>query len=121
MVIDDESSIRAVLRMLIETLGHEATVASDGRTGVELFQSALLPDQEPFRIVITDLVMKGMKGDDVKDAIRQLRPKTKVVLCTGYSNEPMAMHPQDHGFDGALIKPFDKDYFARLIGELLLS
>ena len=117
LLIDDEESIRDIIQYMLESMNHYVVVAPDGQKGVELFRSALT--DQPFAIVITDLVMLNMDGRGVRDAIHELDSRTKVVICSGYSNDVAVQNPQEHGFSGALVKPFQRNFLEKLINGLL--
>ena len=85
LYIDDEPLLRELLIHLIECCGHRAQVASDGESGVEMFQRAQ-NDGRPFDIVITDLGMPYMDGRQVAQAVKSESPTTPVILLTGWGS-----------------------------------
>ena len=97
LVIDDDKAIRRIIFLLLEQLGYNVTVAEDGKKGIELFNSISGID-----LVITDIRMPGMDGNEVGKYIRNsVKPDTPVIAITAY--------PDDIGegvFDFSLIKPF---------------
>jgi len=85
LVIDDEESIRLLLRVSLEHKGYEVFVAEDGERGVEIFE------QERPPIVLTDIKMPGMTGIEVLKQIRQIDPDTRVIVITGHGEVESAV------------------------------
>ena len=81
LVIEDEESIRRFLSTGLTHLGHSARLAADGAEGLALFA------KEPFDVVLTDLGLPGMSGEDVARTIASQSPKTPVILLTGWSHQ----------------------------------
>jgi CheY-like chemotaxis protein len=97
LVIDDEKNILNILQTLLVKLDFEVRVAHDGREGIELFE-----DGHDFDLVITDIRMPRVDGNQVAKHIRGSgRPDTPIVAISGYGKEI------DKGlFDFSITKPF---------------
>jgi CheY-like chemotaxis protein len=89
LLIDDDPHLLKPLREILELEGHRITTAGDGTTGIGLFRQAL-EEHEPFDLVITDLGMPRMDGREVAKAIKELSPRTPVILLTGWGQRPDA-------------------------------
>jgi two-component system capsular synthesis sensor histidine kinase RcsC len=87
LVIDDDSEIRVVLADLLRLLGYEADVAADGAAGLELFERG------EYTVVLTDLIMPGMNGWQVADAVRRRDNQIAVIMVSG----SLAAGDQDRG------------------------
>ena len=81
LVIDDEASIRAFAGRALGAAGYDVAVASDGADALRL-----LDKHPPFNLFLVDLVMPGMRGDELGRQLRQLDPDVKVLYFTGYSD-----------------------------------
>ena len=77
LIIDDDESVRELFVDFMWSLGHEPTVAVDGREGVARFKLDC-PDA-----VITDLVMPGLNGWDVVTHIRSMNERAAIVVVSG--------------------------------------
>ncbi|HWA26925.1 MAG TPA: response regulator [Lacunisphaera sp.] len=77
LVIDDDSSIRIMLRQALEKGGHEVTVAEDGQKGLAAQKQA------PAELVITDLIMPGMEGIETIMELRKRSPNLKIIAMSG--------------------------------------
>lgn len=82
MIIDDEESIRALLRTTLEAAGHEVKEASNGRIGLELYRF------RPTDLVITDILMPEMNGLDMLLELTHEFPHAKVIAISGAGEEP---------------------------------
>ena len=61
----------------------------------------------PFELVILDLTIPGgMGGKEAIQKILQIDPEAKVMVSSGYSNDPVMAHYKKHGFSGIIAKPF---------------
>jgi DNA-binding response OmpR family regulator len=83
LVIDDEESIRAMLRQWLETIGYEVVEAADGEAGVEIFNA--LFSQDPIDLVIVDAEMPKKSGLDVIQELMVDFPGVKIIAITGSS------------------------------------
>jgi CheY-like chemotaxis protein/anti-sigma regulatory factor (Ser/Thr protein kinase) len=89
LLIDDDPHLLKPLREILELEGHRITTAGNGPAGIGLFRQAI-EDKEPFDLVITDLGMPGMDGREVARTIKEISPRTPVVLLTGWGQRPDA-------------------------------
>jgi CheY-like chemotaxis protein len=100
LVVDDESNMRFLLRMVLEAEGYEVTEASHGATALELVREER-PD-----LVVTDLMMPVMNGRELIERLRSDDETAEIPILVISSN-PNADVPG--GADAALRKPFDHD------------
>jgi CheY-like chemotaxis protein len=77
LVIDDNASVCEALCELLWMIGFEASGAMSGPQGLALF------DQRAFDLVTTDLMMPGMTGWEVVEAVRKRAPATQIIMITG--------------------------------------
>src|SRR4030095_14845850 len=80
LVIDDEPSVRKVLRDILATFGFQTDAVGDGPAGIEQFR------QQGYHVVVTDLLMAGMTGVEVATKLRDIDPNVGVILLTGSSS-----------------------------------
>ena len=85
LVIDDEESIRTLLRISLIHKGYDVTTAEDGEKGLRAFERQRHP------IVITDIKMPGMDGLQVLSKIRRIDPDTRVIVITGHGDMQSAI------------------------------
>lgn len=85
LVIDDEESIRLLLRVSLSHKGYEVILAEDGEKGIKAFEQTRPP------IVITDIKMSGMDGIEVLKRIKQLDTDTRIIVVTGHGEMATAI------------------------------
>ncbi len=85
MVVDDEESILESTRELLLDYGYLVNTFADGQTAMDAFMA----DPHRFDLIITDMTMPKMTGEDLARSILNIRPDLPVILCTGY-NERMS-------------------------------
>lgn len=119
LVLDDEEEILGVYERLLAGLGLAYKGTTDGEQTVQTYEAARASG-EGFDGVIMDLTIPGGTGG--REAVRKLLdldPQARVIVASGYSNDPVLANPQDFGFQGALKKPFDKAALREALTELL--
>jgi signal transduction histidine kinase len=114
LVVDDEMVIRSLAAASLRKLGYHAIEAADAEEGLEV-----LHDTEAVDLLVTDIGLPGMNGQDFADEARRLRPGLKVLFITGYADTQM------HG-DGelaiglhVLTKPFTMATLSARIRDIL--
>ena len=116
LVIDDEESVRNVLKSMIEICGHEVETACNPQKGLSIFTEAFKNGQK-FDIVIIDLTMPGYpEGDKVIKDFIKVDKNIKTIACSGYSDGQVMTNYKSFGFNGRLEKPFN---FRRVKEEIV--
>jgi DNA-binding NarL/FixJ family response regulator len=75
---------------------------------------------EPIDLTIMDLTIPGGTGG--KDAVRELlklNPAAKIIVSSGYSNDPIMAHYKEYGFSAAIVKPYQLQELSKVINQLL--
>jgi PAS domain S-box-containing protein len=85
LIIDDESSVREVTALQVQRLGFQATLAEDGRLGLDRY----LETPQDFAIVLLDVTMPNLDGTQVLREIHRANPRQRVVLMSGYDQEEL--------------------------------
>jgi signal transduction histidine kinase/CheY-like chemotaxis protein len=81
LVIEDEESVRRFLAAGLTQLGHRPHLAADGQEGLAAFAA------ESFDVVLTDLGLPGMSGEEVARTVSRHSPQLPVILLTGWSDQ----------------------------------
>jgi DNA-binding NtrC family response regulator len=100
LVVDDEEVLQDVLATLVRQAGHQAVVARSGEEGLTYLR------QEPFDLVLLDLMLPGMSGIEVLRQIRHEWPDVVVVVVTAYSSIEGAIEAMRQGAFHYIPKPF---------------
>jgi PAS domain S-box-containing protein len=103
LVVDDEETVRTVTARILETLGFTVVLASDGREALEIYR------REPsrFTIVLLDLTMPHMDGEETFRQLRHLNPGVRVVLMSGFNQQEAVSRFTGKGLAGFVQKPFE--------------
>jgi CheY-like chemotaxis protein len=117
LVVDDDASVRALLRDLLESEGHEVRTAADGFAALRAV-SAARPD-----CVVLDVMMPGMDGHEVLARLRSRDggASLPVVMLTAAADDAHAWRAWSGGADVFLGKPFDGEELLRCLGRLCTS
>ncbi|WP_224984495.1 hybrid sensor histidine kinase/response regulator [Geomonas agri] len=118
LVMDDEDVIRQLAEGMLLHLGHQVQTCADGAEAVELYQQALR-NGTPFNLVLADLTIPGgMGGREAAQQILALDPQARLVVMSGYSNDPVMASFREYGFVKALHKPFGVEALTALLQSL---
>ena len=119
LVMDDDALVREAATASLQELGYAAEGAPDGLTAVALYEKAL-GTEASFDVVLVDLTVHGgLGGEATLRALREIDPRVKVVVASGYGNDPVVECYAEHGFSGALTKPYRLSELERLLSRLL--
>jgi PAS domain S-box-containing protein len=102
LVVDDETSVRAVTKLYLEKAGFQVLTAEDGRVGVDLFAE----HADEIVLVLLDVTMPRLSGEDCYRELRRLRRDVCVVLTSGYSEHDVTQRFAGKGLAGFIQKPF---------------
>jgi DNA-binding NtrC family response regulator len=112
LIVDDEAAIRMLLCHALERSGFSALEAASGPEAIEVAQEC----DQSIAALVSDVVMPGMSGPELARNLGAARPGIKVVLMSGYTDQPPSMEP---GWE-FLQKPFSPatlcDKLERLCG-----
>ncbi len=111
LVVDDEEVIRRNLYDILSMEGHHVTVASGGEQGIEIFKGG------NFDLVFTDLGMPEVSGWQVAKTVKQINPKTPVVIITGWGATLDKRKLKKNGVDFQISKPFRINQLLGLVSE----
>ena len=103
LVIEDEQRLRRNLQLLLESEGYTVSAAADGHEGI------LLLSQEPYDVVITDIMMEGINGFQVMEHVAAHSPETQTIVITGYASTESATEALRKGAYDYIAKPFEID------------
>ena len=88
LVVEDEEALRKLVRTVLLRLGYRVTVAANGAQALHMVEAkGLKPD-----MVITDVVMPGMRGPVMVERLRKKQPGLKALYMSGYTNNAIVHH-----------------------------
>ncbi len=119
LVMDDEDLVREMAIGMLEHLGCEARGARDGGEAIEMYMDAAAGGT-PFDLVVMDLTVPGkMGGREACARLLGIDPGARVVVCSGYSSDPVMSDHTAYGFLGKLAKPFQLKELKRVMDQAL--
>lgn len=126
LIIDDEQDIRDALQMVLESVGHDVKLVSNGDDAVELQR------REPADLIITDIIMPGKDGVDTIREIRQEFPGTRIIAISGGGGvQPADYAPEaitttaylaaakQAGADMVITKPFERKDLIKAVADMI--
>ena len=118
VVMDDEEMVLKLLEAMLSDQGHTVICCRDGDECLTLFEQAL-HDGVPVDLTIMDLTIPGgMGGKECAQKILKITPDARLVVASGYSNDPVMSNHQAYGFMAALSKPFTIEDVCSTIAKL---
>jgi len=115
LLIDDEEAITRVGSMSLARLGYQVTTYTNSREALAAFEA----NPETYDIVIADLTMPNMSGDELAQHLLAVRAETPIVLCTGYSGTLPREKALEIGVADYLEKPIEMRTLARVVRRIL--
>lgn len=115
LVADDEEVVRELVRRTLERAGIEVLLAEDGAQAVEVFAE----QGDRIDLVLLDMAMPRLGGDEAHREIQRRRPGTKVVLSSGYNEQDATSGLAGRAWSAFLQKPYTSAQLLRVLAELL--
>ena len=112
LFVDDDQMVLEIGSLMLQKLGYNVITASKGQVAIEIFKKIKVA------FVILDMRMPGMNGDEICRQLKKIKPKTKILLVSGYRGGYSEKDLIRIGFDGFLQKPFDLKQLSEKIEDL---
>lgn len=118
LLMDDDSSVCTICKNLLESIKCPVSVAHNTSEAIKLFSQAD-KDEIPFDIAILDLTIPGEAGgiETVKELLA-INKRTKMVVSSGYSDNPVMANYKEYGFSAVLAKPYTLDKLMTMLQSL---
>ena len=112
LIVDDEESITEIFQFILEDEGYTVDTASSGQEALSLAESQ-------YDLVVLDINIHDISGDQVAKEILKRHTDVKIVMMTGYPELVESIRTLDIDIADILVKPFSPDVLQRLIKEVL--
>jgi CheY-like chemotaxis protein len=115
LIVDDEDVVRQTAATILEECGYRVLLACDGAEAI----AVLRQQHASIDAVLLDMAMPKMSGRECYTELKRIAPGVRVVLSSGYRNDPRVAELTRQGIDGFLEKPYTMPEMARLMSEVL--
>jgi CheY-like chemotaxis protein len=115
LIADDEESVCAVGKLMLERIGFKVFTAANGREALVVFRR--YADEIDF--VLLDLTMPHLNGDQVFSELRRIKPEIKVILSSGYNEQDATQRFSGKGLAGFIQKPYNMERLRATIKQVL--
>ena len=116
LVVEDDASVRRLAVLGLRSNGYTVLEASDAVEALELAATAASID-----LLVSDVVMPGMRGPELAARLREMRPTTRLLLVSGHADSSEAFRDDSGQAIALLPKPFTPERLARKVREVLDS
>jgi CheY-like chemotaxis protein len=114
LAVDDEPGVLALVRRCLDDERVTLFEATGGKEALEQ-----IPKNPPLNLLITDLRMPGMEGDELARQVRALDPDLKVLYLTSHADRLFGVKPQLWAEEAYLDKPFTREGLREAVAQLL--
>jgi signal transduction histidine kinase/CheY-like chemotaxis protein len=115
LVVEDDAAVRSIVSTMLADHGYEIVDAADGEEAIRQFGAS----ERPIQLIVSDLMMRGLNGQQTVERIRDIEPATKALYMSGYTGDSL-VRSGDLGDGTTFIqKPFTSDELATCVRDLL--
>ncbi|RJO67377.1 MAG: response regulator [Myxococcales bacterium] len=109
LIVDDERGMRVTLAEFLTDEGHDVAAVDDALKAIQLVA------EQPFDVVVTDIIMPYFDGVDLLQAVRAAHPRIQVILITGEPFLDAGTPPRPAGAFAYLAKPVTRERICRVV------
>ena len=115
LLVDDEEMIIDVGTQILKKLGYEVLAARNGKEAIDIYRQ----NRQEVAMVILDLIMPHMGGEETFDLLKEIDPQVKVLLSSGYSLDGQTTEILKRGCSGFIQKPFRMVDLSRKLRQII--
>ena len=119
LIIDDESEVREVLRLHLESANYNVIEATDGEEGVNMMKSG--SNLLQVGMIICDIRMPKVNGIEAIDFLKKNAPSIPIIVVTGYPDSDLAVSLLKKGVKDYMVKPIEKAKLLEKVAEVLAA
>jgi PAS domain S-box-containing protein len=119
MIMDDNEMVRNMAKAMLSRLGYEIELAADGEEAIGIYKKTLATGSQADLIIMDLTIPGGMGGEDAVKEILAINPEAKILVSSGYSNDPIMANYTDYGFCGAIVKPYQLQEINTILQDVL--
>jgi two-component system cell cycle sensor histidine kinase/response regulator CckA len=111
-VVDDDEGIQRFAARVLRQAGYDVVTASDGLEAIRVVET-----QPRFDLFVLDVMMPGMRGDELARRLHDRDPSIKVLYFTGYADQFFALRPTLRENETLLVKPVTMSEFLEAVSH----
>ncbi|MFN9742753.1 MAG: sigma-54-dependent transcriptional regulator, partial [Acidobacteriota bacterium] len=115
LIAEDDPDLRDLLQDELEDAGYDTSICINGQKALEQIEKT----NEQIDLLLTDIRMPGLSGDELLEKIRELRPEVPVIIITAFGSVEQAVELVKAGAFQYLTKPFDTDDLLQTVNNAL--
>jgi len=115
LVVEDDPDLREALCQTLTMAGYEALEAENAEVALSIL------DNRKLSLIISDVQMPGMHGDELLKLVKQRSPETPFVLVTAFGNVTKAVEAMQAGAADYILKPFEAEVLIEMVDRLALT
>lgn len=117
--MDDEAAIRLLAERMLARGGNTVATAPDASRAIAQYKQAM-EEGHPFDVVIMELISPGgPSGRQAVQALLAIDPLARVIVCSGYIENPAMANPTAYGFKAAVPKPYSVSALCEAVARVL--
>ena len=121
LIMDDDQTVRDVVRQMLVMRGYDVEESVDGEESITKYISNMKAGT-PFDMVIMDLTIPGgMGGKEAALEVLKIDKNAKIIVSSGYSEDPVMVDYKKHGFVASVGKPFEFAELGRMLNSVMTS
>lgn len=115
LLVDDEETVRTVAKRMLERIGLKVLLAHDGVDAIEVYRQ----NQSQIEVVLLDMMMPQLSGEETYSELRLINPEVKVILCSGYNEQVIADCVGDPKRIAFIQKPYQPAQLVEKLRQML--
>jgi len=115
LIVDDEIIIRKTAQKILNLCGYETIIAANGREAIEIYKN----DYEKINLIILDMVMPEMSGKEVYIALKEINPKLRTLMASGFIQDERVIASMKLGVNAFIQKPYNLSQLSEKVKEVM--
>jgi two-component system cell cycle sensor histidine kinase/response regulator CckA len=115
LLVEEQARLRRVVSVMLKSSGYKVLAVESPEKGLQ----AVREHTGPIELLITDVILPGMNGRALAEEILKMRPETKVLFVSGYTENALILDGQLDLAINFLAKPFTVEALGRKMREIL--
>jgi two-component system, cell cycle sensor histidine kinase and response regulator CckA len=117
LVVDDEAMIRKMAQMILERVGYTVIVAEGGEQAISIFRKAA----DQISVVLLDMTMPVMDGEETLKQLREIRPDVPVLMSSGFGEIEVVERLQGQAIEGFVQKPYTAAHLVNRVNSIVAA